>query len=338
MIGRGGVFAELRSLMLASIPEGAFARYGTEKTVGDWVGTGTYSVPTCTEAGVTIVTNHVEFASIVLVEIENLQNHCLEHIQELACACSDIRRRSDAWIAVTAYYVGFFAAAVLVRLMGKPIAFITRESLDVLKKLAAAGRKANQGAFEISIGSALSVTQQQVLMQRTDKIHEATWKSALGILDRTRRDPGVIQAADEADFYDSICTTAFCRVGLGFDWPSAVRNQANYRPGCAYKLGRDTIDAQRTLRRWRDVQTNDIFPVVRDFHRRCLASPSELPSKVGMMITVSLSLFILVRALYRELMDRRRLDSRWEQNRDRYRDQMDVADRKFVDSVAIFTR
>jgi hypothetical protein len=318
------------------IPDGAVASYQAEATLGDWLRNGAFTVSACSRRSILLEASQVDFASVLLVEVENLLNHCFEHVQELACACSDQRQRSDAWVAVTAYYLGFFSASALLRLLGRPIAFIDRASLAALQRFVGAAQRPGQGAFEIIVGNPLSVTHREVSLAPSEKIHEATWKSTLRVLDTLRRNPAISKAADEADFYDSLCTNAFCASGVGFDWPSFVRNRTNYRPGCAYKLARNTVEAQKRLMRWRDVGTADVFSTVRALHRECTSSTAEFANHLGMMITVGVSLFVLLRSLYAELLARRKSDKRWERQRERYRKEMGIGEDEFSAVVATF--
>src|SRR5439155_2916612 len=115
----------------------------------------------------------IDFASILLVEVENLLNHCFEHLQELLCFAADTRQRSDAWAAVTAYYLGFFSASALLRLLGKPVTFLNRDQLRALQHLAGSGQQPNQGAFEVTLGNPLSATHREITLVRSDKVHEA---------------------------------------------------------------------------------------------------------------------------------------------------------------------
>src|SRR5687767_10323027 len=129
MIARGAVFAELRSRMLAAIPEGSAAPFQNDTTFGDWLHSGTFNVTSCTKRTIILESSPVDFGTVLFVEAENLINHCFEHLRELKSYCDAPRQRSDAWGAVTAYYLGFFSASALLRLLGIPVAFIHRDHL-----------------------------------------------------------------------------------------------------------------------------------------------------------------------------------------------------------------
>ena len=83
MIPKGVVYSELRSKMVKNFPDGSKAVYGGAGTIGEWLSTGSLVVNTSTKKEVTFEAPIVEFGSSLLTEIENLLNHCFEHLQEL---------------------------------------------------------------------------------------------------------------------------------------------------------------------------------------------------------------------------------------------------------------
>lgn len=329
MINRGGVFSELRSRMLAAIPDGTKAIHRSEITLGDWLKSGTYSVQGCSKKSVQLELDHVEYSNVILLEVENLFNHCLEHIHEVVCFSEDARKRSDAWASVTAYYLGFFSSSILLRLVGEPISFLNREQLNRFKQLSNSGQTPSQGAYQFRVVRQISINQSELSIEQADKIHEATWKKTLGLLNEIRKRQGVVQLADEAEFYDSLCTSEFFSGGISFDWPSFVRNRVNYRPGFAYKLTREPFKTSRMIGAWKDADHPDVFSLMRSSHRQYRQHPAEFSSSVGMMINVGISLFLLTRALYSELLERRSIDKRWEKERVTYFKQRNINDGAF---------
>src|SRR5438045_6621020 len=132
MIARGAVFAALRSTMLQNVGSDVHAGLESERTIGKWLQVGAFVVPNCTKRLVTLHASRDDYAVTLLSEVENLLNHCLEHIQEMLCTAGDTRDRSQGWAIVTVYYLGFFAASAMLRLIGRPIVVLTREQLDTL--------------------------------------------------------------------------------------------------------------------------------------------------------------------------------------------------------------
>jgi hypothetical protein len=157
------------------------------------------------------------------------------------------------------------------------------------------------------------------LLTQTQKIHEATWKKTLALIDGLRNDPAVIMQADEADFYDSLCTRIFCSYGIGYDWPSSVRNQINYRPGFAYRLYDPEFTINKFLKAWRLETTDDIYETFRSVYLCCSGGRDLFASRAEMMINVSVMLYLLGRELYKDLLGRRLTDWRWEQQRNVYK-------------------
>jgi hypothetical protein len=196
-----------------------------------------------------------------------------------------------------------------------PIAFVNRDQLRVLQTIAGSSASPRQGSFELTTTSQVSATHSQIKIAPTDRVHEATWKSAIGLLASLNRSTSIVKAPDEADFYDSLCTEAFCAKGVGFDWPSFVRNRANYRAGFAYKLSSNTLGVLRSLQPWRSLEAGNVFRVMRGTYQKSSSDISSFTNHVGMMISVAVALFLIVRELHRELLARRRMDTRWEQKR-----------------------
>lgn len=200
MIPRGIIYSELRSQMVGNFPEDSKAAYGDSTTMGEWLSTGSLVVKTSTKNGVTFVAPVVEFGSCLLTEIENLLNHCFEHLQELGCTGQDERVRSEAWNIVTAYYFAFFSASALLRLLGRPVVFLNRKQLQAFTKMLGGGIAPRQGAFEVVLVSPISATHAEFSLYQTNKVHEATWQSLLGLFDELHRKLNLEQDPKEVLF------------------------------------------------------------------------------------------------------------------------------------------
>jgi hypothetical protein len=330
MIGRGALFTALRDRMLASTPIGSQATFNNRTNVAEWIRTGTYLVKNCTRSVVTLHISHVDFAVASLSEAENLLNHCLEHLQELACKQSDKRTRSEAWAVVTAYYLGFFSASALLHLIGEPIIFLTRQELTVPQKIAASPTGPSQGTYAFTLGPVVSATYTELTFKQTQKIHEATWKRVLGLMDTLRKDPTIGMQPDEADFYDSLCSQAFSSYGIGYDWPSFTRNQANYQAGFAYRLHKPIFSMNKFLDIWKLGTLDEVYAIFRGVYLRCSADRKQFSSHVEMMTNVSLALYLIVRELYNDLANRRLTDRRWEEQRRYYRQKLALSENEFA--------
>lgn len=320
MIARGAIFAMLRSQMLDVFPDAARSSLGEGHTLGDWLEKGSYQVQSCSNKAVRLEASNDDVACAVLCEIENLLNHCLEHLNEIHIYSTDTRLRSDAWAIVTTYYLGFFASSALLRLIGRPTVFFSKRQSAIFKELNRSAQSPSAGSFQVKIGHYISSNVREVIFEKSEKVHESTWKSTLGTLGMLVNDSSIAKHPDEAAFYDSLSSRQFCPMGVGYDWPSWVRNRVNYRPGNSYKLNSHQQALKTIMCRWMTVEKNELFELVRFQYRAASSRPLDLTNQIPMMICISMSIFAIARELYFELLLRRKLDSRWELARRRYRE------------------
>jgi hypothetical protein len=322
MIPHGAIFNQLRSMMLVHFPEGSKAVYQDSETVGDWLSKGSGIVTSCTKSKVTMEAPTVEFGSILLTEIENLLNHCFEHLQELGCISQDTRIRSGAWNTVTAYYFAFFSGSALLRLLGVPIVFLGREQLSSFPIMLGSGSAPSQGAFKIIRSRSISATHAEYCLTTSPKIHEATWNNLLQLFDELNRKTNPNPDTNEVLFYNSLCTKVLFSKYVNFQWLSSVRNKANYRPGFEYKLHIANSPNRKLINDWADIQLRQPVQIVTKAVSDCSADKDNFSNQVRLMVTIGTCLFLLVRELYAELLVRKSLDKRWEQKRKNYRKKM----------------
>lgn len=315
MIASGGVYAVLRSHLLKTIPADTRPRFGIGMTLGEWISAGAFSVTSCTDKRVVLHASHQDLASVLVAEIESFIDHSFEHFQELLCYLQDERFRSDAWATVTSYYFGFFSASALLRLIGKPIVFLLRDQLQDLKTLAGAAKCPSQGSFLITLGTVQSATHIEVIVEPSEKSHEAVWKTILGEIEKINLDQQVQKSVAEAAFFSSLCSKTFFEKYVGFDWVSAVRNRANYRPGFAYTLDRKLNEVLTSIHSWRAATPDQIYNLLVNAERSLRNRKNHFPSSVTLMVNISFTLFLLMRALHRELWERKMTDPRWEKRR-----------------------
>jgi hypothetical protein len=321
MIPRGPIYEALRSQMIDSFPEGSKALYCGFSTIGEWFATGSIVVKASAKSRVTFQAPQVEFGSILLMEIENLFNHCFEHLQELGCVVDDSRTRSHAWSTVTAYYLAFFSASTLLRLLGRPVVFMSREQLSVFPILLGSGLAPTQGTYEITKTGAVSATHAEFSMKATSRVHEATWIKLLGYLDALRRLYANTNVS-EAQFYESLCTSILFPQYVNFQWPSLVRSRANYHPGFAYRLETARPNSGKLIQEWATMEPEEVMQRLSETTRACCSDSLNFQRHVSLMISIGISLFLLARELYSELLVRKSLDKRWENKRRLYRKKM----------------
>ncbi len=322
MIPRGTIYSELRSQMVRNFPEGSKAPYGDFTSVGEWLSTGSLVVKTSTKCKVTFEAPVVEFGSRLLTEIENLLNHCFEHLQELGCTAEDKRVRSEAWNTVTAYYFAFFSASAVLRLLGRPVVFLHRNQLQAFTKILGSGIAPSQGAFEIVLVSSISATHAEFSLHQTNKVHEATWQRLFGIFDDLHRKLSAKLDAKELLFYAALSTKVLFSEYVNFQWPSSVRNRANYRPGYAYKLQTARSPHFKIFSEWAQAESQETSNLLDAALRACSSDVANFGNHVQLMTAVGTSLFLLARELYSDLLTRKRLDKRWENHRRSYVNKM----------------
>lgn len=322
MIPRGTIYNELRSQMVGHFPQGSKAVYGDSNTVGEWLSTGSLVVKTSLKKRVTFEAPTVEFGSILLTEIENLLNHCFEHLQELGCVSQDTRVRSRAWNTVTAYYFAFFSGSALLRLLGRPVVFLNRAQLLSFPMMLGCGVAPSQGSFEILRVRSISATHAEFSLQATTKVHEATWISLLGLFDEMHRNLSPNPDPKEALFYASLSTKVLFSEYVNFQWPSSVRNRANYRPGYAYKLQTALGHNSKLFTDWAQKEQPEACRILDRAVTACRSDVGNFETHVQLLTAVGISLFLLARELYSELLTRKALDKRWEHNRCSYRKKM----------------
>jgi hypothetical protein len=325
MIPRGVIYSHLRSRMIAAFPDGVLAPYGTNTTFGDWLLKGSIIVTATEKRNASFEAPQVEFSSILLVEIEHLLNHCFEHMQELACYSLDDRVRSAAWNVTTAYYLAFFSCSALLRLLGLPVVFLNRDQLSSLPKYLGSGHAPSQGSFDITQTASISATHATYQMKSSSKLHEATWLRLLGLLNDVRTQLRTTTDGNEALFYEHLCSPILFPQYVNYQWPSSVRIRANYRPGFAYKLERSHSSNSKIIPKWATMGEHGSSKLVSDAVTACRSDNTQFMNHVHFMTALGISLFLLARELYSELLIRKSIDKRWENRRREYRKHMIIS-------------
>ena len=320
MIARGAIFAALRAQMLDAFTQETNSPHKEVQTLGDWLDKGFYQFRSCSSKEICVEVSSDDVSGAILCEVENLLNHCLEHLHEIHCYSVDSRQRSGAWAVVTAYYLGFFSASAFLRLIGRPTVFFTKPQIDHFKQLHNVTQLPGAGSFDVRLGNHISSNYREMILSRGGKVHESTWKNAISAINTLLKDPSTPKQPDEAELYSAISSIHFSPSGTGYDWPSWVRNRVNYRPGNSYHLRTHELIRKTNIRSWINSEKSDIFELVREQYRRSSLEPLDLTNQIGMMTCFSMVFFALTRELYLELSTRRKIDHRWESARLRYRD------------------
>lgn len=324
MIPKGPIFAQLRAQMLGfyplAIPSGSPAT-----SLGEWLRMGTYVPTQLSKTKYEIQASQSDVGAVILSETEALMNHAFEHLQEVLCFNDDLRTRSDAWNVVTIYYLAFFSAQALLRLIGSPVSFL---SIDDLKLLTL-----RPGAFTLELKRGISATQSIYELKHVDKrLHESTWNLLLKTIDAMARDKKLATDRDEVLLFSAIArNTRAVWSGSHHDWPSHVRNRANYRPGFAYKLvgGQVIAKTKNLMGDWGGSALN--IPRILDSSAISSVGANEglFDKDVRFLHHSALTIFLLARSLYTDLVGRSKIDKRAELQRTQFRGRM-IWDRALV--------
>jgi hypothetical protein len=176
----------------------------------------------------TLSTPVIELGNALLGDAEHLLNHSAEHQAMLHHAASSSEWKSSAWFLVTAYYWAFFAAQALTRLVGQTMLFLDGSMASVLAQVS--GVKGGPGTYRIRPGPVTGTHRVVDVQKSKDRQHEGVWKVALKYLEAVGSTVG--GSFQEVRLYSSLARAA---TRFGYDWPSAVRNIVNYRPGFGYR-------------------------------------------------------------------------------------------------------
>ncbi len=152
------------------------------------------------------------------------------------------------------------------------------------------------------------------------RMHEVTWINLFTILEKSI-DIGSSQIDQkELLFYKAITTKKLFKIYKNYEWPSLIRNRTNYVPGCAYQMVENNIicKTKQMMNRWCDCNYDEILRLLDSSISSCVTDLNEISSHTLLMHEISHSLFLLVRELYLELIQRRNFDRRMEVRRNQF--------------------
>jgi hypothetical protein len=313
-IPKGTIWQQLRSSSLDAIPAEASVAFTAPKTINRWRRDGCYTVTAASGDKITLVATGNEFGAALLSDAEHLLDNAAEHQASLCSATEPNAWLSPAWAVVTIYYWGFYAALALTRLLGKTIWFLDKEAIADFKHLASTpGAKLGAGAYRLDCDAYVSATDRTIALQRDHaRLHEAVWRCTTRCLRQARLDARTTNIGEER-LYSAIEDAA---KKLGEDWPSAIRNTVNYRPGCGYRevLKKGQIDTLRYLKKAERLTIEKIVDALEDELRAIVktADPAENPAaRCRLLLHLTLLLHALTTNLHQELIERRAFDRRW---------------------------
>jgi hypothetical protein len=175
---KGAVWQTCRDATLDSIAVNSSFTAQNPVTLSSWRDRGSFSVVAVDSKRFILECASAEIGSAIVGDIEHLLNHIAEHralVHEL------VRKdlwTSPAWLLVTIYYWGLFAALTWTRLLGKGIIYLDSGAVRSLKTLAPnAGNAPHGGTFQFQMGSELSATNREVTLKKlgSSHFHECIW-------------------------------------------------------------------------------------------------------------------------------------------------------------------
>lgn len=325
---QGVLWQLIRQRALDAIPAGTTLDYRNPLTLGTWQTSGTYTISSTSSSKFSITTTPTDFGGVLLSDAAHYLDHALEHQASLMLTLSGGHWNSPAWQVVTFYYWCYFVAMALSRMLGHTVWYVTPEVARQFTILAPTGStKLTQGTYEVICGPAVSAGFREInLSKRPRHVHDQLWMTVFGIVRDIYKEVGPgVAPADEERLYLAIIESA--RV-LGDDWPSALRNAVNYRPGFAYTAPRfrSCIDTFKYL----SSQPQTIDGLIDRLETNAMALRSQggvaaEPRTVARMLAdLTLLLSRLTHLLHEEIVDRSGVDRRWLESKQRFAKQQEI--------------
>ncbi len=305
----------MRQQALNAIPPGASVDFKAPLTLATWQAQGTYTIASGSSTKFTIEAAPADFGGALLSDAAYHLDHALEHQTSLMKTLASGQWNSPAWQIVTFYYWAYFVAMALSRMLGHTVWFVTPEVASQFTMLAPPGSATlTKGTYEITCGAPLSAgTRQIFLVKRSRRVHEQLWTTIFNLIGGLYRDVGVgVASQQEERLFLAITNSAHV---LGDDWPSALRNVVNYRPGFAYTAPRFCNNFDSLAHLTSQAQTIDrIVDRLENSNLKMRAEPSVLAQpKVAarMLVDITILLSRIAHALHDEIVDRSGIDRRW---------------------------
>ena len=305
----------MRQKALDAIPPGAGVDFRTPLTLATWQARGTYTISFGSSTRFTVEAAPADFGGALLSDAAYHLDHALEHQATLMKSLLSGQWSSPAWHVVTIYYWAYFAGMALSRLLGRTVWFITPEVAKQFTALAPTGSPPlTKGTYELSFGTALSAGTRQILLaKRTRRVHEQLWATTFDLFNELYLEVGAgVATPQEERMFLSIINSAHA---LGTEWPSALRNLVNYRPGFAYTAPRfiNSVDSygyltsqQQTIDRLIDRLENGNLAMRADPD---ISARPQIAARMLADLTILLSR--IAHALHDDVVDRAGGDRRW---------------------------
>ncbi|WP_232076945.1 hypothetical protein [Variovorax sp. PBL-E5] len=322
---QSALWQRVRQRALDAVPPGANVDFKSPLTLAAWQARGTYTVASTTATKFTIAASPTDFGGALISDAAYHLDHALEHQVSLMKTLASPAWNSPAWQAVTFYYWAYFAAMAFSRMLGHALWFVTSDVAKQFTKLAPAGAASmGKGTYEVICGPAMSAgTRSILLVKRQRRIHEQLWTTVFGLFSEIYAEvgAGVASPQEERLFMAIIASAAV----LGDDWPSALRNVVNYRPGFAYAAPRfkSSLDTFTYLSTGAQTVDGLVDRLENNTILMRLDPSIERQPKLAarMLIDLTILLSRIAHSLHDEIVDRSGLDRRWLVSKNRFAQQ-----------------
>lgn len=312
----------MRQRALDAIPPGSIVEFRSPTTLAAWQRQGTYTISSTSSSKFAITVASSDFGGALFSDAAFHLDHGLEHQASLMKALASGQWSSPAWQVVTFYYWSYFCAMALSRMLGRTVWFVTPQVAQEFARLATTGStQVTQGTYELTCGTSLSAEMRSInLEKRKRRLHEQLWTTAFDLLNSLYREVGSgIATQREERLFLAIINSANI---LGADWPSALRNVVNYRPGFAYTAPRykSCIDSFIYLST-QDQSIDSVIDRLENNNIHMQKDPSvEAQPKVAAKMLADLTILLsrIANALHDEIIDRSGIDQRWFLNKKRF--------------------
>lgn len=314
MIPQGTGWQYLRALSLDAIPHGTRVYHTTAIPLHEWRTRGAFRVSTCSKKLIKLETVGPEIGGALLADGEHLLDHAAEQHAVVHDAVVAADWHSPAWTLVSLYYWAFFSVLALTRLTGRSVWFLDRGALSQLRTLAGAAEQPGAGALDLSLEGYLTGLTREVTLRPTGaQLHDAVWMAARRLVE------GIFQHSDqnvnglEYRLWWSLKRVADC---WGADWPSKLRNIANYRPGSVYRevVRRERIDTMKHIRKSAPFVFEEIIEGLEDSAiaiRPKMQPMDEIMLSSRLLGLFSIALAAVAQTLHSDLIGRQSGDPRW---------------------------
>jgi hypothetical protein len=205
----------------------------SHRSLREWRHKGAYFTRGSTKKVIHIEGGRADYVDAVWSEIEALLDHASEQKTSL-CALldSDV---SPSWTLVTLYYWGLFSALTLTRLLGSPVAFLTKDDVATLCRAGVDPQELRgppPGTYEFNVTSLDSVAKTWIELKYVgSNFHDTIWTRLTANLSE------LVRASKATADFDSRVITSLCAFSrYQASWPSTIRNAVNYQPGYSYQF------------------------------------------------------------------------------------------------------